>query len=236
MIANVTTDGDEWQRFAPQLERFVGGMPLAAPAFARWPLPAQAPAEGLVMPAQVNFVAKGANIMALGYQPSGATAVAMTSLNTGYLWDKVRVQGGAYGSSSGFQEVTGSFVFTSYRDPNLLQTLDAYDAASGYLSREVGEAELTRSIIGVIGRMDGYQLPDAKGFTSLIQALIGETAEHRQQRRDEVLGATAADFRRLAEVLAEAAKVGQVAVLGSEAAIKAANDERGGFLKLTRVL
>jgi Zn-dependent M16 (insulinase) family peptidase len=160
----------------------------------------------------------------------------MTLLNTAYLWDKVRVQGGAYGSGTGFTEVTGSFIFTSYRDPNLLQTLDTYDQAAGFLRREFGEADLSRAIIGVIGRMDAYQLPDAKGYTSLIQTLIGDTAAHRQQRRDEVLGAKVADFRPLADVLAEVAKVGQVAVLGSEAAIKAANDERGNFLKVTRVL
>jgi hypothetical protein len=181
-------------------------------------------------------VAKGANILKLGYKASGATAVAMTYLNTSYLWDKVRVQGGAYGSGTGFTEVTGSFIFTSYRDPNLLQTLDTYDHADGFLRREIGDAELARSIIGVIGRMDGYQLPDAKGYSAMIQTLIGETEEHRQQRRTEVLGAKLADFKALADVLVEAAKVGQVAVLGSEAAIKAANDERGGFLKVTRVL
>jgi len=236
LIANVTTDGAEWQRFSPRLGAFLDRLPTAPRNFTPWPLAGAAAAEGLTMPAQVNFVAKGTNIMALGYQPSGATAVAMTYLNTGYLWDKVRVQGGAYGASSGFTELTGNFVFTSYRDPNLLQTLDAYDAASDYLRREIDDAELARSIIGVIGRLDAYQLPDAKGYTALVQTLIGDTAEHRQLRRDEVLGARLGDFRALADVLAEAAKIGQVAVLGSEAAIKAANDERGGFMKVTRVL
>ena len=95
---------------------------------------------------------------------------------------------------------------------------------------------LVISIIGVIGQIDGYQLPDAKGFTSLVQTLIGDSAERRQRRRDEVLGTTSADFRALGDVLAEASKIGHVAVLGSEGAIKAANDERGGFLKVTRVL
>jgi Zn-dependent M16 (insulinase) family peptidase len=235
-VANITTGAAEWAAFAPQLAHFLDGLPNKPQQFTPWPVSAERGAEGLTLPAQVNFVAKGANIVALGYKPSGATAVAMTLLNTSYLWDKVRVQGGAYGSGTGFNEVTGSFVFTSYRDPNLLQTLDTYDAASSFLTRTFEDAELTRSIIGVIGRMDGYQLPDAKGFSSLIQTLIGETPEHRQLRRDEVLGASFADFRALAEVLAEVAKVGRVAVVGSETAIKAANDERGGFLKVTRVL
>jgi Zn-dependent M16 (insulinase) family peptidase len=232
----VTTDGASWAKVTPHLSTLLDRLPTAPSRSVAWPVADAPAAEGLAIPAQVNFVGKGADILKLGYAPTGATAVAMTYLNTGYLWDKVRVQGGAYGAGSGFNEVTGSFVFTSYRDPNLIKTLDTYDAASGYLRREVGEAELTRSIIGVIGRIDAYQLPDAKGYTSMIRTLIGETAEHRQRRRDEVLGAEPTDFRALADVLAEAAKIGQVAVLGSEAAIKAANEERGGFLTVTRVL
>ena len=43
-------------------------------------------------------------------------------------------------------------------------------------------------------------------------------------------------FLHLSEVLAAVAKSGQVVVLGSETAIKAANDEKGGFLAVTKVL
>jgi len=236
MIANVTADRAAWENFAGPLAAFFDRLPDAPANFVAWPLSTLPAAEGLAMPAQVNFVAKGTNIIELGYKPSGATAVAMTYLNTGYLWDKVRVQGGAYGASSGFQEVTGSFVFTSYRDPNLLKTLDAYDAAGKFLTRDIGEAELTRSIIGVIGRMDAYQLPDAKGYTALVRELVGETEAHRQLRRDEVLGAGVADFRKLAEVLGAAARIGRIAVLGPDTALKAANEERSDFLKITRVL
>jgi Zn-dependent M16 (insulinase) family peptidase len=152
------------------------------------------------------------------------------------MWDRVRVQGGAYGGSAGFDPFSGGFVFTSYRDPNLLQTIDAYDQAATFLKEGVGEQDLVRSIIGAIGSIDTYRLPDAKGFTSLMWELSGNTDENRQQRRDEVLGATAADFKRFGEIIAQVAKAGRVVVLGSETAIKAANDERGGFMEVTKVL
>jgi hypothetical protein len=84
--------------------------------------------------------------------------------------------------------------------------------------------------------MDAYQLPDAKGYTALVRELVGETEAHRQLRRDEVLGAGVADFRKLAEVLGAAARIGRIAVLGPDTALKAANEERGDFLKITRVL
>ncbi len=98
------------------------------------------------------------------------------------------MQGGAYGGSSGFDPFSGTFAFTSYRDPNLLDTLDVYDGAAKFLEAGVGEQDLVRSVIGVIGSVDTYRLPDAKGFTSLLWELTGDTEEDRQQRRDEILG------------------------------------------------
>lgn len=236
MVVNVTTEASIWKGFAPQLESFLQGLPTR-PLFSHgWPVSGEAASEGLTMPAQVNYVAKGGDLRASGFVPSGATAVAMRHLNTTYLWDKVRVQGGAYGGSSSFDPTTGIFTFLSYRDPNLLDTIKAYDGASAFLTEPIGQAELTRSIIGVIGGYDSYQLPDAKGFSSAIRYLSGNTDALRQQRRDEVLGAGQKDFAALAEALSHLSRSGRVVVLGSETAIAQANQEAGNFLKVQRVL
>ena len=235
MVVNVTTETGLWNAFAPKLEGFVAALPVAGASLHNWNAD-PAIDEGLTFPAQVNYVAKGANLYTLGYEHTGATTVALRHLNTTYLWDKVRVQGGAYGGGSGFDPFSGGFVFTSYRDPNLLQTLEVYDGAADFLREGVGEQDMVRSIIGAIGAIDPYRLPDAKGFTSLMWELSGNTDENRQLRREEVLGATPADIRRFADILAEVAEAGQVVVLGSEAAISAANEERGDFLKVTKVL
>ncbi len=237
MVVNVTADSFATAALKPELEGFVGGLPAGAgPSVEGWGFAAAAHSEGLTFPGQVNYVAKGANLKALGFEPTGATAVAIKHLNTTYMWDKVRVQGGAYGGSSSLDPATGTFAFTSYRDPNLVETLDVYDGAARYLEAGVGEQDLVRSVIGVIGSVDGYRLPDAKGFTSLIWELSGDTEAERQKRRDEILSASAHDFRALAAALDQLARQGQVVVLGSETAIKAANDERGNFLKVTKVL
>ena len=236
MVVNVTTEAGLLDAFTPGLAAFVAGLPAAAAPLQTWR--AGAPVnEGLTFPGQVNYVAKGANLYGLGYTHTGATSVALRHLNTTYLWDRVRVQGGAYGGGAGFDPFGGGFVFTSYRDPNLLQTLAAYDGAAGFLRDGIGEQDLVRSIIGAIGSIDTYRLPDAKGFTSLMWELTGNSDENRQQRRKEILGATAKDIRRFADTLAEVARAGQVVVLGSEPAIAAANEEQGGaFLQVTKVL
>jgi Zn-dependent M16 (insulinase) family peptidase len=70
----------------------------------------------------------------------------------------------------------------------------------------------------------------------MLRHLSGDTDESRQRMREEVLSTKAADFRRFAEALAEVARYGHVAVLGSAAAIEAANRERPGFLQVSKLL
>lgn len=64
----------------------------------------------------------------------------------------------------------GVFSFLSYRDPNLLKTLDIYDGTGEFLRQlDLDEETLTKSIIGTIGDVDSYQLPDAKGYSRYVE-------------------------------------------------------------------
>lgn len=236
MVVNVTADGSLWGKAKGELESFLTRLPNVHHAVADWTIDFAPKSEGLIIPAQVNYVGKGANLKALGFELSGASSVVLKFLNTTYLWDKVRVQGGAYGGSSRFDLTSGNFSFLSYRDPNLLKTIDAYDGASKALKAGIGANDLTRSIIGVIGDVDGYEFPDAKGYSSMWRQLTGTTDAIRQQRRDEILGTTEADFKRMAEAVDAVARNGHVVVLGGEAAIKAANEQRPGLLEVSKVL
>ena len=61
----------------------------------------------------------------------------------------------------------------SYRDPNLLKTLDLYDETAKFLRElEVDDDALTKAIIGTIGDVDAYQLPDAKGYSRYVKPLF----------------------------------------------------------------
>jgi presequence protease len=237
MLCNVTAEAAEWARLKPQLADFLGVLPLAPIAVAPWQVGAGSHSEGLVIPTKVNYVGKGANLCREGIKPSGVHMVARSYLRTSWLWDKVRVQGGAYGGQCTFNRYSGCFTFVSYRDPNLLATLDIYDRTADFLrNTDLSEAELTRNIIGMIGEIDTYRLPDAKGFVSMQRYLIGDTDAARQQMREEVLSTTAADIRDFGDAMAQVAAKGRIVVLGSEQAIEAANVERPGLLNVSRVM
>ena len=52
-----------------------------------------------------------------------------------------------------------------------------------------------QNIIGLIGQLDFYQLPDAKGYTSLVRELSGVSDESRQTLREEILSTSVAARR-----------------------------------------
>jgi presequence protease len=237
MLCNVTAQADHWAQLAPQLADFLGKVPRTGVKAAPWRVADGPRCEGLIMPTKVNYVGKGANLYGEGVKPSGTHLVARRYLRTTWLWDKIRVQGGAYGGQVMLDRYSGGFTFVSYRDPNLIASLDIYDGTADFLrSADLDAAELERNIIGTIGEVDSYRLPDAKGFASMQRYLIGDTDEARQRMRDEILATTAADIRNFADAMAGVAAHGRVVVLGSAQAIEAANTERPGLLSVSRVM
>jgi Zn-dependent M16 (insulinase) family peptidase len=237
MVVNVTLDEASWTDFAPQLRALIADLPAHAPQPRPWQHTSRPTAEGLSVPAQINFVGKGANLYDLGYTYDGSIHVIANHLRTSYLWDKIRVQGGAYGAFCRFDRQSGVWTFLSYRDPNLLETLEVYDRTSTFLQGlELGEDDLTKSIIGAISSLDAYQLPDAKGYSALGRYLVGETDATRQATRDQVLSTTAADFRAFAEVMEAVRQNGRVVVLGAADTLQKANAARGDFMQIQRVL
>jgi Zn-dependent M16 (insulinase) family peptidase len=96
---------------------------------------------------------------------------------------------------------------------------------------------LTKSIIGTIGNIDTYQLPDAKGYTAMIRTLTNLDEEYLQKFREQVLSTTIEDFKAFADSLASLNENACVIVIGSAEKINAANQKRGnGWLKVKKVL
>jgi hypothetical protein len=237
MICNVTVDGDSWQQLQLRLDPFLSSLPAETLKNQIWSPAYRLGEEGLTIPAKVNYVGVGADLIQLGYELDGSVLAITKNVEMGWLWEQVRVKGGAYGVFSPFSLRSGVITFMSYRDPNLLKTLDVFNRVGDYISQyELSDEELTRSIIGAIGVMDKYQLPDVKGYTSLQRYLVGDTDEYRQHLRDQLLSTTKADFHAFGQILKNLKDRGRVVVLASQEAIAAANAEGQIRLDLQKVL
>jgi Zn-dependent M16 (insulinase) family peptidase len=237
MICNVTLDEDCRRDFDSQVGEFLASLPTAPPALTQWAPPPSPVHEGMTMPSQVNAVGKSVNLHDLGYRPRGSSKVISNYLRTTWMWERVRTKGGAYGVHITWDDLSGVWSFLSSQVPNILETLDLYDTASQFLRElKLSEAEVSRSIIGVIGNMDSPQLPNAKGWTSMRRFLEGETEESRQAIRDEILSTTAADFNAFADTLEAFREKGRVVILGSPEAIDAVNQKRSNWLRVFPVM
>ncbi len=235
-LVNVTLDADHWKTFRPHLENFVFALPVKDTQIKNFVIEKKIEKEGLAIPAQVNYVGKGANLYEYGYEKDGSADVIVGYLRMTHLWEKIRVQGGAYGAFAQFDDATGVFTFLSYRDPNISATIENYDKAADFLKKldasRLSDNELKKAIIAAIGDLDSYQLPDAKGYTSMMRYITGRTDAMRQKYRDQVLSTNGEDFIAFGEVLENVAKSNAVVVVGSQAAIEGAK----AGLKVTKVL
>jgi hypothetical protein len=237
MLFNATMDQGDWSSFQPLADEFLDALPALPVRMADWAPERLTEFEGMTIPSQVNYVGKGVNIYPLGYRFHGSAHVITRYLRNVWLWERVRVQGGAYGSFCQFDRLSGILSFVSYRDPNLVKTLQTFDRSAAFLrDLDLTEDERVKSIIGTVGDIDQYSLPDAKGYLSMARQLSGETDEDRQVIRDEVLSTSSSDFHGFVQILDAVKDQGLVKVLGSQNAIEGALKDRPGWLEVVKVL
>ncbi|XVF45162.1 hypothetical protein PTKIN_Ptkin02bG0182900 [Pterospermum kingtungense] len=237
-LINMTADGKNLSNAEKFISKFLDLLP-SKPLVERASWSARLPPnnEAIVIPTQVNYVGKAANLYDRGYQLNGSAYVISKHISNTWLWDRVRVSGGAYGGFCNFDTHSGVFTFLSYRDPNLLKTLDVYDGAGDFLRElEMDDDTLTKAIIGTIGDVDAYQLPDAKGYSSMLRYLLGITEEERQRRREEILSTSLKDFKEFAGAIDAVKDKGVAVAVASPDDVETANKERSNFFQVKKAL
>jgi Zn-dependent M16 (insulinase) family peptidase len=185
---------------------------------------------GIEINSSVNFVAKAWNVGALSADRLGRLLLLSRTLSTGYLWDKVRVEGGAYG---GIAMVSGEhpvFACASYRDPNLSSTLSHFEKGLAEVAAGLDGGAVDQSIIGTIGRIDIPRSPHEKGLSETLSHLCGRTPQFRQQVREAVLSATSENLGAASRELIDNHHA-SVTVLGSASAFDKAEKEEVFFAR-----
>ncbi len=225
LLVSITADEEGFHRFEEKLPSFGEKLPMKTDSklFEVYDTSALKPEclnEGFKTAMQVQYVARTGNFMKAGYQYSGALKVLKTILSYDYLWNNVRVKGGAYGCMCGFSGVDGDAYYTSYRDPNLKETNDIYEKASEYVKNfSAEEREITKYIIGTFSSLDAPLTPQSTGKRSLSMYLAGITEADLQKERDEVLGVTVEDIRSLHKLIQSVVDAGNICVIGNESKI-----------------
>lgn len=176
--------------------------------------------EGFMTSSQVQYVCRAGNFVKKGLPYTGALRVLKVMMGYDYLWNRIRVKGGAYGCMCNFGKLGDSY-FVSYRDPNLKNTVEVYENAADYIaSFEADERTITQYIIGAVSELDVPMTPASKGVYSMTGYLTNLTYERIQKERDELLCVSADTIRGLADYIRAFMKDDCLCVVGNEEKIK----------------
>lgn len=157
--------------------------------------------EGLATASQVNYVARVGNFKDHGMDYTGALKVLTVLLSYDYLWNNIRVKGGAYGCSALFNR-SGNGGFVSYRDPHVANTNAVFLGVLDFVkSFRAPEREMTKAVIGAISGMDTPMTPAVKGQFALGAYFSHLETEDFYRERQEVLKADENSIRSLAPLV-----------------------------------
>ena len=187
----------------------------AAPATGSFAL-LPASREGILIPAGVGFAVKGAHLKNFGKEYTGSVAVLAKMLGLEYLWNAIRVQGGAYGagfSGGGY----GELLFHTYRDPNPGRSLGCFDESANVIREYCKNGgQLDKFILGAVSASD---LPlSADGKISLAEARYfkGITHDEVERTHRELLHTGYEEILSLCDTLEEMAKTENICVVGGQ--------------------
>jgi hypothetical protein len=228
LVVNATAAAECFPEIEAAVKRLAQALPPSGtlPGFSPSPVAAGARAESLVTSATVGYAARAVPGMRYEDPVSGHVAVLGHVLTTGWLWEKVRMEGGAYGAFAYPRNLDGLFLFGSYRDPRVAPSLKAFREGLEMVARGgLDEAEVEKAVIGAVGGEDKPLDPGEKGFVSLQRQLHGVTDAIRQARRDVLLASRGSDLAAAARLLLSGWDRGASAVIASRAALADATRE-----------
>ena len=168
------------------------------------------------IPAAVSYAVKGWHPLLSGNEPDGSLRVVSNIVSLEYLWNAVRVSGGAYGAGMSGGSYDGIFCY-SYRDPSPAQTLESFDRIPDFLTELADcDVNLDSYIISTIASSNPLLTPSAEGSIADNFYLCGVSEEMRKKRYSEMLHTTTEDIGRWVNTMKEMANDGAVCVVGSE--------------------
>ncbi|NOR45365.1 MAG: hypothetical protein GQ534_07230, partial [Candidatus Delongbacteria bacterium] len=154
------------------------------------------PGEAFLTSSDVVFASTGAKFFDKDFKYSGKIEVLKNYLSSDYLFNKIRILGGAYGAWVSLNPVSGIMTYSSYRDPNVKQTYEAYEGISEHISKfQIDNDTFDNIKIGAYSAFDPLQSPNGKGIKARNDYLAGEKKERVEKTIDEILETTQQDIR-----------------------------------------
>lgn len=192
-------------------------LPAGSPDAKTHPIEKLSPlSEGLMVPGDVGFAVKGGSFTSCGKDYDGHLALAAKIIELGFLWNVIRVRGGAYGTGLTYRS-SGFTACYSYRDPSTALSLKSFSGCGQYLRDYLKEEpDYLNYLIGTVADASPLMSPRTKASVSDAFYWRGLTQDTRCRIRRELLNTTPTDLILWADALEEAFIHGQSCVVGGK--------------------
>jgi presequence protease len=193
------------------------------------PFAPQPQGTGWATSVPVSYTARVFRTVPFDHPDSAGLMVLAKLLRAGFLHREIREKGGAYGGMAGCDPEAGIFSMLSYRDPNMVRTLQVYrDAVHWATAGSFGDEEIKEAVLAVFSGLDRPLSPGGRGNREFWHHLQGITPDLRRQFRERVLETGRHTLMDLAgRYLQEGWQQSAVAVVAGEEALRKANEELG---------
>ena len=228
LCLGVTAEAGRFGAIDAPLGRFRQRLPTLAASSNTPPALAAHPVRlGWSFNTPVNFVAQVWTGVPLTHPDGAALSLLAKLLRSGYLHREIREKGGAYGGMANYDAETGLFSCLSYRDPQLLRTLEVFTAAAEWgASGGFSAADLEEALLAVFADLDRPLAPGGSGAREFANWQQGLTLQIRQECRERLLAVTRTDLMRVAGLyLLEGSKQSAISVIAGEETLLRANAE-----------
>ncbi len=186
--------------------------------------------EGLVGHSQVSYTGLTLKGAFLGSKEYASQVVLCYLLKTGYLWENVRMKGGAYGVFVSPSGLDGAITFGSYRDPNITETINHFKSslewiAAGHITQE----QIDMALISVVGNELKPLTPHEKSIVGMRRMVLGITAKVRENKREDLMSITTENLMDFAAVMLHHFDDASTVILSSKESLLEASKELEGL-------
>ncbi len=171
--------------------------------------------SGYQIPAQIGFAVQGWMTVKDGLPYNAGWRVAGKLISLSYLWNMVRVQGGAYGT--GISVMPDSSIVTySFRDPSPARSLEVNSGIPEFIRQfcESGEP-IDKFIISTVSDEEPLRAPREEGLIADALWFAGKTREELVQERRQMLSVTRESLLESCAVFEAFAEKGAVCVVAA---------------------
>ena len=172
--------------------------------------------KAVITNAQIVFNGIGVNLYDYGMEYKGSFDVLRQWISREYLFENIRLKGGAYGAFCRFNEIDGFFGLYTYRDPNLTNSYEAFNNLGDTLKDlDISEEAIDRFIIGAYSEYNPLLNPYSRMVSLRDRSIANISDQFIDTKVREILSTTLNDMKSYAALLSKGIESSNMVSLGN---------------------